>query len=149
MGLISQRIEAISNGLTDVKYFRLSTTQKAEFELSRTALSGLTAIIYGDLPEIPITQNPLTITEEYPVKMWFLQLQPEPDDSDIDTLLDATKVLAFEFFKEFRKEPFFNIEDVEGITLNAVPTFQLGAEYFSGWELTFVMAIESCLDPQY
>jgi len=150
MGLISQRVKAIAEAITDVTYFRLSTTQKAEFELSRKALRGKTAIVYADNPDIPIDQNPITITENFPVRVLFLQLQDEPDETEIDLLLDSTKSVAFEFYRKFRDEPFFNIEDVSEVVLSSGQlSYQLGVEYLSGHELTFVMALETCLDSKF
>lgn len=151
MGLISQTIKGIAEAIPNTVYFRLSTTQKAEFELSRKALKNKTAIIYGDLPDIPITQNPITISEAYPIKIWFLKLQPEPDTIEIDELLDELKVIAYDFYREFFNDTqsFNNWELTTAIVLSATPTYQIGAEYFSGWQLSITLSIESCLDPTF
>jgi hypothetical protein len=152
MGLVSQTVQQVASAITNTEYLRLSEVQKTEFEISRVNLSGKTAIIYANLPDIPITQNPLTISEDYPVEIWFLQLQKNPDDVDVDYILDNTKAVAYEFYKEFRKfanTSFNNWELTEGIALNATAAYQIGNEYLTGWQLTMTLSIENCLDPSY
>ena len=147
MGLVASTIESIATAIPDTVYLRLSDAQKAEFEVSRTALAGKTAILYANNPDIAITQNPVTISEAYPVQIWFLQLQPNPDDVNIDTVLDACKYVAFDFYTEFRKEantPWNNWEETTAIQLNNTSAYQIGNEYLSGWELTFTLSLESC-----
>jgi len=153
MGLVSDisaLVKSTAEALTDVVYFRLSDVQKVEFELSRVALAGKTAIIYSNLPDIPITQNPVTITESYPIQIWFVQLMDEADEVDVDGIIDTTHDKCLDFYNDFRQTQKigtsgFNLELTDGIQINSSAAFRLGNESFAGVEFLINLSIEKYL----
>jgi hypothetical protein len=144
MGLVATAIKTIAEAIPNTEYLQVSDTQKAEFELSKIALAGKTAILYNNLPNIPIDQNALNITENYPIEIWFLGLDSNFDDVDIETLLDSTKAIWAIFYNDLKIESFINLELSEGIELNAGAAYRIGAESFSGWQFLMTLSLESC-----
>jgi len=144
MGLVAQTIKTIAEAIPNTVFLQLSDTQKVEFELSKIALAGKTAIVYNNLPSIPIDQNALNITENYPIEVWFLGLQSNFDDVDIETLLDTTRAVWAIFYNGLKVETFINLELSEGIELNAGTTYRVGAESLSGWQFLMNLSLESC-----
>jgi len=144
MGLVAQTIKTIAEAIPNTVFLQLSDTQKVEFELSKVNLAGKTAIVYNNLPSIPIDQNALNITENYPIEVWFLGLQSNFDDVDIETLLDTTKAVWAIFYNDLKIESFINLELSEGIELNAGTTYRVGAESLSGWQFLMNLSLESC-----
>ena len=149
MGLIAQSIRSIAEAIPETEYFQVSDTQKAEFELSRKDLRGKTAIVYNDLPDIPITQNPGTITENYPIEILFIGLQL-PDEVSAEEILDITKAVWATFYNQFKLLEFINLELSADLAINAGAAYRLGTETFTGWQFLMTLSLEGCpTDPTF
>jgi len=144
MGLVAQTIKTIAEAIPNTVFLQLSDTQKIEFELSKINLGTKTAIVYNNLPSIPIDQNALNITENYPIEVWFVGQQSNFDDVEIEALLDTTKAVWAIFYNDLKVESFINLELSEGMELNAGAAYRVGTEALSGWQFLMTLSLESC-----
>jgi len=94
--------------------------------------------IHADLPTITNVQNLGSVNRETEVNVLFLQKNTSQDDSgeEIDTILEATKILADQFYDKLSRSPLLDPTLlIEGYELEAVPMYQFSDEILSGWSL--------------
>jgi len=118
-------------------YLRAATLNEANVELPRIDLVSAIAI-HADLPTITNIQTQGNVTREVEVNVLFLQknLSQDDDGEEIDVILEATKILADQFYDKLSRSTLLDPTlTIEGYELEAVPMYQFSDEILSGWSL--------------
>ena len=143
MNAIANEIKTIAEGLGMV-YFRSVNINDLNEQVGETNLEGETLCVYANTPVInnEVLQGG-GVLMQYQIEVYFLQLNVGTDDNgtQIDVILDATKILADSFYDVLKKSALLQ-GFIEAYELEAAETLKLTKEVLTGWRMEATLPID-------